>query len=595
MEEVFKLFGTIGLDTKEVDKGLSNISKKLENTAKTLEKAGKKMSLMITTPIVAMMSGFAAAAMDLEASEAKYNTVFAGMTDQADAFIKKFQQLTPATTAEARNMASGIQDLLIPMGFAREEATAMTGDMFHLIGALTNFNSGTHSAQDVANAFSSALTGSTESLKRLGIQVTQESIKQKALEMGLIGVNDELDNQSKAQALMALAYEQSGDALTGYTEANLDVKTKMGLLKSEVVDISAKLGEALLPAISAVVNWLREGVTWFASLSEEQRNTILMVMGVVAALGPMALILSKVITLGLGVSSAISGITLALKGQALAAGASKVAIVAYNVVKGIMTATTWLATTAMSAFGAIMAFVTSPIGLVVLAIGALIAIGVLLYKNWDVVKEKAGLVWEFLKNTFDNIKNFIGNTVNAINSTVTSVFNKIKDAIMNPIRIAVDFVKDMIDRIKDFFNFKWELPKLKMPKVTISGKFSLLPPEAPKFKIDWFAKGGIMSSPTIFGMNGNNLMGGGEAGKEAILPLNRDTLGKIGEGIVGASGLQDQRLSGKIDALLDLLVELLMSDPKYQVVLDSGVLAGELVPLIDERMGRRAERKLRGG
>lgn len=574
MNELFQLFGTIGVKGfTEAQKDIDNFTKKWENAGKKIEKIGKDLTLKVTAPIVGMATGFALAAMELEASEAKYNTVFAGMTDVADDFIRKFQELTPATTAGARNMASGIQDLLVPMGFMRDEATQMTGETMHLIGALTNFNSGTHTAEDVARAFQSALTGETQSLKALGIQVSAETIKQKAFEMGLADANGEVSKAAQAQALLELAYAQSGDALTAYTEENLDTKTKMGLLKSEVIDLSAQFGNILLPIISDLVGWLRKGVEWFGSLDQGTQTTILTVMGLVAAIGPLTWIFGTLVTVGTVLSGAIIGISAALQGATLAAGASKVSLIAYNVVKGIMTATTWLATTAMTAFGAVMAFVTSPIGLVVLAIGALIAIGVLLYKNWDTVVAKATLLWESIK----------------------LIFAKIGKAIEEPVEKAKNFVKDMIEKIKNFFNFKWELPKLKMPSVQITGKFNLLPPEVPKFALKWNQYGGILKDATIFGAAGNTLLGGGEAGDEAVLPLTRDVLGGIGEGIFQASNGGGQSMLDKLDAIIDILIELIRIEPKYQVVLESGALVGELTPLINERLGRVTQRTQRGG
>ena len=85
---------------------------------------------------------------------------------------------------------------------------------------------------------------------------------------------------------------------------------------------------------------------------------------------------------------------------------------------------------------------------------------------------------------------------------------------------AKNAVKGIIDKITGFFSgMKLELPKIKLPHFKISGKLSLSPPSVPHLSIDWYKEGGILTKPTVFGMNGSSLMAGGEAGKEAVLPL----------------------------------------------------------------------------
>lgn len=189
-------------------------------------------------------------ATQLEATEAKYNTVFSGMTNSADQFISEFQQLTPATVAEARSMSSGMQDLLVPMGMQREQATEMTGEYMHLIGALTNFNSATKSAEDVSGAFQSSLSGEYDSLKGLGIQVNETIVKQQAVAMGLASNVNAVSNAAKAQAVLELAYQQSGDALAAYNENALDTTTRMQLLQKGFQDAFGKAGQSALPQIN---------------------------------------------------------------------------------------------------------------------------------------------------------------------------------------------------------------------------------------------------------------------------------------------------------------------------------------------------------
>lgn len=127
-----------------------------------------------------------------------------------------------------------------------------------------------------------------------------------------------------------------------------------------------------------------------------------------------------------------------------------------------------------------------------------------------------------VSSVFNTIKNAITTPIQAAQSTVSSVFNSIKSAISNTINGARDVVKNAIDKIKSFFNFSWSLPHLKMPHVTISGSFSLVPPKVPKFSLDWYAQGGVFDQTTLF-TAGGRLGGLGEDGAEAIVPLENNT------------------------------------------------------------------------
>lgn len=141
----------------------------------------------------------------------------------------------------------------------------------------------------------------------------------------------------------------------------------------------------------------------------------------------------------------------------------------------------------------------SPMGLIVVAITAVIAAGVALYKNWDTIKQKASEFATNIKSKFDDIKNGIVDKINA----------------------AKDAVHNAIEKIKSFFRFEWSLPRLKLPHISISGGFSLVPPRVPHFSIDWYSKamknGMILNNPTIFGAMNGKLLGAGEAGSETIV------------------------------------------------------------------------------
>ena len=226
---------------------------------------------------------------------------------------------------------------------------------------------------------------------------------------------------------------------------------------------------------------------------------------------------------------------------------------AFVLVNGALTVFSTVATVASTVggvLGGVLAFLTSPIGLVVVAIGALIAIGVALYKNWDTVKAKCNELWTNVTQKFNSLKESVVGKVTEIKTNVLNKFNEIKDGIAQKIEAARDKVKGAIDKIKGFFNFSWSLPKLKMPHPKISGSFSLNPPSVPSFSIDWYAKAMndpiIMNSPTAFGINSlGQIMAGGERGSEVV--SGTDTLMRM---IAQAVASQNETL---LRVLLDIL------------------------------------------
>jgi TP901 family phage tail tape measure protein len=243
------------------------------------------------------------------------------------------------------------------------------------------------------------------------------------LGLGGIRVEDMLLRTSNAQALVTSAVNTANTAWTENAALNEEVEkrnetaaAKMDILKNRVADVAINIGDALIPVITSLIdklapiidkvsNWIRE--------NEGLTKTILAIAGAGGALLLFVGLIPKIVGMFTGFIQAIKLIASATK---------------------IVTAAQWLWNVAMTA---------NPIGLIIVAIAALIAAIVLIVKNWDWVKEKIAIVWEGIKSIFENawngIKNFFGNIgefFSSIPEAIGKAFSTIKDIILSPFRAA---------------------------------------------------------------------------------------------------------------------------------------------------------------
>lgn len=344
-----------------------------------------------------------------------------------------------------------------------------------------------------------------------------------------------------------------------------DVDEGSGLV--QLKGAAEKLIEALDPLftilsdiVGAIAQWASKNPGWAAAIVAVG-SAIGILIGAFAALGP-----------------ALLGIV-ALFGGGGAAGATGGLVGLFSRIGPIIAG---LASKILPALRLAFGALGGPIGMVITLL--ITAVG-LIIKHWDKIGPFFSTLWDkivgIFKKTINAISDFIkkwGPTVlnilklgpigllvnffkenwDKIWSTTKTIFGKIKDAIMGPIEKARDGVKSAIDKIKSFFDFEFKWPELKIPKLKVK-KGSLNPLNwftegFPEIDIEWFAKGGIMTGPTMFGGSGNTAFVGGEAGAEAIIPLNERILGAIGNAIYAASnqdGTNVQPIVHNYEKMLD--------------------------------------------
>lgn len=459
----------------ETTNKLKDLEDAYKKTAPTLESISAKTGeLSQKTRGLSTAAGVAAGGMLLMAKTAASNADdLATMAKQTGFTVEELQKLQYAqdlVDVSYETMTGSITKLTKSM--------ASGSSAFETLGiSITDSNGDMRSAVDVWYESIAALGAVENGTKR--DQLAMDLFGKSANEMaGIIDDGGQAlkDLGTEAENAGLILSEDAVNDTVAFNDALDKLKATAG---ASFASAGAALATSLVPALEKLVEIVSSVLEWFANLDGTTQTVILTVLALTAAISPV-----------LGLISTLTGLAAALNVSMLP--------------------------------------MIGTMALIVAGIAAVVAIGVTLYKNWDKIKEKATALWEKIKSVFENIKTGITERVEAIKTKVTDVFEKVKSAITTPIEKAKEIIKGIVDKIKDFFSFKIELPKIKLPHFGITPKGwkigDLLKGQIPKLGIEWYAKamdgGAILDSPTIFGTAGGRLLGAGEAGPEVVVGAN---------------------------------------------------------------------------
>lgn len=575
--ELFKLMGTIAVDANQAHKAIDDTAAKANSASKqtssafaTIGSAALKVGTAVITAGAALGGAWVAAIEGTREYRAQM-----GLLDSA------FQASGHSSTA-AKDTYSALNAVLGDTEQAVEAAQhmALLADNEKELTTWTDIATGVYATFGASLPIEGLAEAANHTAKNGEVQGSLAD----ALEWSGISVesfNDKLakctTEQERQDLIMNTLNSTYSKASTQYKETNKDVIAARQA-QERLTDAMAELGAVGEPILTAIKNGVASMVT--AAVPHIQ-NLVNKVKGMKKWIADNKKTVDIWKAAIVGTTASVASFILILKWGAIMSAAKKA-------ITGVRTAILLL-NAAMRA---------NIIGLIVSLVIGLVAAFVTLWKNnegfrnfwinlWNKIKSACSTAVTGIKNKFNDLKDAAGK--------VKKWFTDMGKTITDKMDAARDKVKGVVDKIKGFFPLKIGkiFSNLKIPKISVSGgkapfgiagKGSL-----PSFNVKWNAQGGILTQPTIFGRMGDTLLGGGEAGDEAIAPID------LLQGYVRAAvRSENEGIRATLIEQTGLLMSFLSRSMPKAVMLDTGAVVGELTPAIDAGLADRWNNTKRG-
>lgn len=410
MANVGNLNVRINVDTTALNSGIQTAQTRIEglrdrlsNIGHSMTNIGKTMTTSITLPLLALGGASIKLASDMTENINKVDVVFKNNKESIIDWSKTTLNSFGIANVTALDMVSLFGDMATSQGLVTSEAAKMSMSLVGLAGDLASMKN--INIEIAQTALKGIFTGETESLKGLGIVMTQANLELFALSKGMkSNIKDmtqaELTNLRYAFVLNATTNSHGDFARTGQGAAN-----QMRVFKETLKELGVMFGETILPIFTEAIKKLNGLLGWFSKLSPTTKTWIMMIAGLAAAIGPLLIVIGTLIT-------------------------------ATSVLLGLITA------------------ISAPIWITIGVIAALVTAGVLLYKNWEKIKEIFIFVWDFIKTKFFEI-------LNAIKTTFINVWDNIVNGFKSRINIMIDYINTLISALNSLkFSFPSWIPGL---------------------------------------------------------------------------------------------------------------------------------------
>ena len=383
----------IGADDSAFQRGLRNMAVGAKKISANFKSVGQTMSRNITLPLIGIGVAAIKVASDTEEMRGKFNVVFGQMSKDVESWASTVGKSVNRSKYDLMGYASTLQDTFVPMGMARDKAAQLSKKVAELGVDLASFNN--EAEPETINLLTSALVGNHEAVRRFGVVITESTLKQELLTMGIKGGVRAASEQEKMMARLNLVMKSTTDAQGDAARTSGSFANQMRGLKSLLTEAGVTIGQTLIPTIKRFTDAIRSGLEWFNDLGASTRRLIIIFGVVVGAAGPLIAVLG-------GVAAALPAIAVGI------------------------------------------GMLTGPVGLTVAAIGALTAAGVLLYTRWDEVGA-------YLRREFPAVLLILREAFIEMRETVTSVLG----AVVRVTGDAIDNIKSLIKAAGGIIQGDW--------------------------------------------------------------------------------------------------------------------------------------------
>ena len=544
------LYYDLTVDDSGVDAGLNRADSKLAGFQDKMQKVGegmtnvgKKMTMGLTLPIVGLGVAGVKMASDLNETVNKVNVAFGESANKVQEWGNTTLKSLGLAKGSALDAAALFGDMATSMGLPQQAAADMSMKMVGLGADLASFKN--ISFEEAQTALAGVFTGETESLKRLGVVMTQTQLDAFALAQGLGKTTSEMSQAELVNLRYAFVMDKTKNAQGDFARTSDGTANQLRIMQETFKETSATIGQNLLPIVTKIASKVSEWTKKFAELSPQTQKVILIIAAVVAVMGPLLIIIGQLIMAIRAISMAFAFLGANPVVLAVVAVILLVAALAFLIIKNWDTLKqwfsvfwNWLKSAAQAVWDAIVAAVKWVVDLVIgyfmlwfnfykfifesiwaiaqavwngivavvqWVVNAIIAYFQFWYNViigifnavWGAIRWAFSNAWEFIKGIWNGVTGFFRNVIDGI----SGVFGRVVDVVSSPFKAAFNAIARLWNNSIGKLSFTapdW------VPGIGGKG-FSM--PRLPEL-----AKGGIANSATaaIFG----------EAGTEAVLPLN---------------------------------------------------------------------------